>query len=67
MVSFAPGSKCQIPVNGPGAVWIVLCGIGKTITAKDYNGDSCVLPHGITVKVNKYGQFVPMAYNPNKQ
>ena len=36
----------------------------KPITLTDYNGDNCVLPYGITVCVNEYGQFDPIEYKP---
>jgi len=66
-LAIAPGSQCQMPVNGPGAQWVVLCGKGKSITVKDYNKDECVLPHGITVRVDTYGQFVPTGYDANRK
>jgi len=63
-ISIAPGGQGQIPLNGPGAKWVVSCGTGRSITVKDYNGDQCELPHGISVRVDKFGQFVPIAYSP---
>jgi hypothetical protein len=30
----------------------------------DYNGDECILPSGITVEVDEYGQFIPKKYEP---
>jgi hypothetical protein len=34
------------------------------LTLLDYNADECVLPFGVTVKVDPLGQFVPMRYDP---
>ena len=36
---------------------------GKRVELEDYNGDWCVLPFGITVRVDKYEQFVPVKYD----
>lgn len=63
-ISIAPGGQGQVPMNGPGAKWTIACGSGKSITVRDYNRDECVLPNGITVRVDKYGQFTPIAYAP---
>jgi hypothetical protein len=34
------------------------------LTLEDYNGDECIIPYGMTVKIDKYGQYVPVEYNP---
>jgi len=28
----------------------------------DFNGDECIVPYGMTVRVGRYGQFVPVRY-----
>lgn len=38
--------------------------LGTPVTIKDYNGDECVIPYGMTVKVDAYGQFQPYWYDP---
>ncbi|MBN2579052.1 MAG: hypothetical protein JXB10_08685 [Pirellulales bacterium] len=48
----------------PGARITYLCKDPAKYTMEDYNGDSCVLPYGITVEVDDYGQFVPVGYHP---
>jgi hypothetical protein len=35
-----------------------------TVELKDYNGDVCIVPLGMTVRVDEYGQFVPLKYEP---
>jgi hypothetical protein len=35
-----------------------------TVEIEDYNGDMCVIPLGMTVRVDEYGQFVPVEYEP---
>jgi len=32
----------------------------------DYNGDKCILPLGTTVRVDEYGQFVPVKHVPTQ-
>ena len=36
------------------------------ITIPDFNGDDCVIPYGMTVRVDEFGQFVPIKYSPEK-
>jgi hypothetical protein len=36
-----------------------------SLTLKDFNGDKCVIPYGMTVRIDKYGQYVPVKYNPD--
>ena len=48
----------------PGALLTYLAETPRTLEINDYNGDECLLPRGITVKVDKYGHFVPIKYNP---
>jgi hypothetical protein len=31
----------------------------SSITMSDFNGDECVIPYGMTVRVDEFGQFVP--------
>jgi hypothetical protein len=48
----------------PGAELIVECKDQPVIEIKDYNGDPCRLPYGTTVKVDTFGQFVPLRFSP---
>lgn len=32
---------------------------------EDYNGDKCMIPYGMTVKIDEYGQYIPVRYNPD--
>lgn len=38
---------------------------GSKVKLTDYNGDTCKIPYGMTVKIDKYGQFVPIKFEPN--
>jgi len=51
----------------PGSVITNVCQSPSKVDAADYNGDKCVLPYGITVVVDDYGQFVPVKYDPSVQ
>lgn len=48
----------------PGAQISYLSESPPTLTLEDYNEDECILPYGITVKVDEYGQFIPISYTP---
>jgi len=48
----------------PGARIAYMCKEPDKYEMDDYNGDPCVLPYGITVRVDEYGQFIPIGYNP---
>jgi hypothetical protein len=50
---FAPGAEVSYLSTSP-----------DKFEFKDYNGDACLLPAGITIWVNEYGQFVPISYRP---
>ena len=49
----------------PGAVITHGLKAEAKLTLQDYNADECVLPYGITVRVDAFGQFVPFRYDPN--
>ena len=34
------------------------------LSLQDHNGDTCIVPYGLTVWVDEYGQFVPIQYDP---
>jgi len=51
----------------PGSKISNLCKSRQTLTLVDYNGDECILPYGLTVKVDEYGQFIPIKYDPKKK
>lgn len=51
----------------PGAQISYLSESPPTLTLEDYNGDECILPYGITVKVDEYGQFIPIKYTLNNR
>jgi hypothetical protein len=50
----------------PGATITYSCKEPEKLEIKDYNGDKCLLPYGITVRVDEYGQFVPARYKAPK-
>jgi hypothetical protein len=72
MFSVSPGQVIKIR-NGqtlivfPGAMLSYMGESPSTVKLKDFNGDECVLPSGITVTVDEYGQFVPVKYIHKKQ
>ena len=37
---------------------------GVALTLIDCNGDKCIIPYGMTVRINEYGQYVPVRYDP---
>jgi hypothetical protein len=68
-VMFSVGPGQGIPIrNGkslivfPGATLSYMSESPSTVKLKDFNGDECVLPSGITVEVDEYGQFIPKKY-----
>jgi len=48
----------------PGCTITCLLRTPDTMKMSDYNGDECTLVYGLTVKVDDYGQFVPVRYDP---
>ena len=36
----------------------------ENMTLQDFNGDPCVIPYGMTVTVDSYGQVTPVHYSP---
>ena len=59
--------KAKKIVIFPGARITYLSESPSTLDLQDYNGDICTLTYGLTVQVDSYGQFVPMAYNPERK
>jgi len=72
MFSVSPGQVIPIR-NGnslivfPGATLSYISESPSTVKLRDYNGDECVLPSGITVEVDEYGQFIPKKYINKKE
>ena len=69
--SFPPGQLIQFSnsrpvVIYPGAKIKYLEESPAKVHLHDYNGDECVLPSGITVEVDEFGQFIPIKYKPRK-
>ena len=69
--SFPPGQLIEISNNRPiviypGAKIKYLEELPAKVHLQDYNGDECVLPSGITVEVDEFGQFIPIKYKPKK-
>lgn len=50
----------QLLVIHPGSVLTVQCKDSPSVEVKDYNGDVCSIPNGTSVRVDEYGQFVPV-------
>ena len=48
----------------PGATITHAAQANRRITLRDYNENDCALAYGITVKVDEYGEFVPIRYRP---
>ena len=46
--------------RNPGAVITNAMKNRSAVTIADYNGDECVIPYGMTVRVDDFGQFVPV-------
>ena len=50
----------------PGAILTHALKTKPRLELGDYNGDRCVVPFGMTVKVDEYGQFAPIRYAPDE-
>ncbi len=48
----------------PGAVVTNRTKSQTALTLTDYNGDECIIPYGMTVRIDEYGQYVPVKYDP---
>lgn len=51
----------------PGATITYLARSPRRYECYDYNSDKCWLKVGLTVQVDDYGQFVPVAYDPQAE
>ena len=55
----------RMTVAFPGTTIVQASSSKDSITLEDFNGDKCVVPFGMTVKVDSYGQFTPLDYSPD--
>jgi hypothetical protein len=68
-ILFSGDSKIEYRGNqrilvSPGATIAYLAKSPDRFELKDYNGDRCTLIPGLTVTVDRYGQFVPADFSP---
>ncbi len=70
-IRLGPDSKLELKDSrpllfAPGAEVSYLAGSPEKFEFKDFNGDSCVLVTGLTVRVSDYGQMVPIRFRPEE-
>lgn len=57
--------ESRMLVIHPGAEITYLCREPEKLTLTDMNGDECTVSYGLTVKMNMYGEFIPIRFLPD--